>query len=527
MANEEHASVPPPLGHMSHFIHVPNSPVPKFKGTEAHFQTWKKCFWLHIEGVDSFLHTIIEKGPFKHVLSTATPLLNPDGTSRVTLKPADQWTDEEKRLAGLDTRLRSIIISALPENLIPSIISETTAKAMWLNLCVRFEGTEEVLENRKASMLRKYETFFSLPNESLTETYIRFTNLLSNLEGLDVKIPREKVLTKFLDILPMKWLPLVLVVRNNFTLEKHTLSSLYGTFLFHEQNTEERLSAERGARSQSSSTTVAEMSRSSALVSTSDETSSLKRILSELLECKILSVDTEDCEEKNDDDLMAMVAKTFTRFRTRSNRFNRSGPSISAGSKPIDKSFIICFKCGKKGHYMKECSSKSFPHKSPTEESYKEKYEKLVSQLAVQDEPSQLGLIAETKEKDWAYSDSSDDDTEVVNLCLMAIAESDHLTKDHLTNGQWVDITMRKVILLSNTSDSEAKMDLTDSLACDLQFIENQRVDLEKNFQNYATELFSSRSQLKELKEVLFFLKSQEYLNTILTNEIEQLKSET
>ena len=217
------------------------------------------------------------------------------------------------------------------------------------------KGLKKFLKNRKASMLRKYETFFSSPNESLTETYIRFTNLLSNLEGLDVKIPREKVLSKFLDILPMKWLQLVLVVRNNFTLEKHTLSSLYGTFLFHEQNTKERLSTKRGVRSQSSSSTTAETSISSELVSTSDETSSLKRIMFELLECNALSVDTEDCEENNDDDLMVMVAKTFMRFRTCSNRFNRSGPSNYNGSKPIDKSSIICFKCGKKGHYMKDC----------------------------------------------------------------------------------------------------------------------------------------------------------------------------
>lgn len=55
-------ALPPPHSTtISHVTHVPNAPVPKFKGTDVFFQTWKKCFWLLIEGVDKYLHIIIEK----------------------------------------------------------------------------------------------------------------------------------------------------------------------------------------------------------------------------------------------------------------------------------------------------------------------------------------------------------------------------------------------------------------------------------------------------------------------------------
>lgn len=47
---------------------------------------------------------------------------------------------------GLNKRFRFIIISALPEELVDFVIIETTTQVMWTNLCIRFEGTKEVVE---------------------------------------------------------------------------------------------------------------------------------------------------------------------------------------------------------------------------------------------------------------------------------------------------------------------------------------------------------------------------------------------
>lgn len=44
-----------------------------------------------------------------------------------------------------------------------------------------------------------------------------------------------------------------------------------------------------------------------------------------------------------------------------------------------------------------------------------------------------MGRIDESKDKEWMYSASSEDERkEVVYLCLLAIANDDHLTKDHV-----------------------------------------------------------------------------------------------
>lgn len=60
------------------------------------------------------------------------------------------------------------------------------------------------------------------------------------------------------------------------------------------------------------------------------------------------------------------------------------------------------------GHFMKECPSKTFINHHPTEDSYRNKFEKIMSHLAFQEtKHTQLGLVTETKEKEWADYDSS------------------------------------------------------------------------------------------------------------------------
>lgn len=84
-------------------------------------------------------------------------------------------------------------------------------------------------------------------------------------------------------------------------------------------------------------------------------------------------MDSIDIVEKTYYYLMAMAAKTFTIFRAHNNRFiidNFTGSSIS---RTFDKSQVICFKCGKKVYFKKECFSKCFSYTPLADESFKTK----------------------------------------------------------------------------------------------------------------------------------------------------------
>ncbi|GKG05141.1 hypothetical protein Tco_0325227, partial [Tanacetum coccineum] len=98
---------------------------------------------------------------------------------------------------------------------------------------------------------------------------------------------------------------------------------------------------------------------------------------------------------------------------------------------------------------------------------YKAKYKKMKAKLALlkasppvsrSSKPFQSknkGLVAETF--DWDEEEVSDDEEETQVKVLMALADDElSVGKNHAHNGEWIDITMKKVnILLSMNENSD------------------------------------------------------------------------
>jgi gag-polypeptide of LTR copia-type/Zinc knuckle len=518
---------PPPPTPQNVHVHFPNNPVPKFNGDSETFITWKACMLKYIAGVERNLTSILKDGPYVPY-SVSSVVLNADGTQRQTPKVRDHWSEEDHRLVDLDTKLQNMILAAVPASVIPTLVLFESSKSMWEELLTQYEGTTETLVNRKVALNKKYESFFALPDESLTGTYIRFSNLVNQLRALGVTKDPEILLEKFCDILPSKWENLILVLRQGKTLHSHTLNSLYGAFKFTEENKAERVMAERDAKNHvSSSSHVVQYTepQSAALLSSeSDQSHSMKRVMSELMNSEISDNLSTGCDEDDNDDLVAMIAKTFNRFKAKS--FRSSGPNASSSS--TDKTNLTCFKCGRKGHFMKECrSSYSKPQSSPSSSSsfqksddgYKSKYKKLKAQIALMTlEKENKCLMAKTEK--WEDSEDSSDDEEIVKeACFMALDDQKHLVKDDIDSGRWVNIIMKKVSVFGTEPDQELKMDLLVLLNCDLSYVETVRSESIKLFDNYSSELSASQKSLKELKDVHLALKSQQLICANLEKE--------
>ena len=514
------------------YVNIPNNPVPKFNGDSDSFQVWKGCMLLHIAGVERYLTTVLTEGPYVPYVTTSVAL-NTDGSPRRTPKPQDQWSEEDRRLVDLDTKLMNMIISAIPPTLVPTLILFKNAKTMWDELLTQFEGTADTIATRKVALNKKYETFFAIPNESLTDTYIRFTSLLNQLEGLGVKKDKEIVLEKFCDILPSKWGMMILVLRQSKTLHSHTLNSLYGAFRYTQENNTDRAVAEQDSinhLSNNSSRPVQNFEPVGTALVSSESKNSLMEIMDSLYSSELMDNVSHECEETDNDDLMCMVAKTFNRFRARSN-----ASFASTSNSKIDKTNLTCFKCGRKGHFMKECrssqssqpstssSNKFFPRKS--EDTYKSKYKQMKAQLALlnMEKPEKNGcLLAKTDAWDDS-DDSSEDEEEERDLCFMALEDQKHLVKDDVVSGRWVDIMLKKVSDFGDLTENEQKMDSLCLINCDLLFIENVRSECFKSFETCSTELNACKKQLTELKDVHLSLKSQEFACAKLEKEKDEL----
>ncbi|GJS80786.1 hypothetical protein Tco_0730667 [Tanacetum coccineum] len=119
-----------------------------------------RAYWL---GNGPYYLKCIKDGPFEP--KTA------DGAD----KPESYWTSDERRVVVQDQRLKSIIMSCLPDDIMDSVISCPTAKATWTDLVHSFEGPSGTKENRimdlKLNLPEKWLTFSQgLRNVNHTQT---------------------------------------------------------------------------------------------------------------------------------------------------------------------------------------------------------------------------------------------------------------------------------------------------------------------------------------------------------------------
>ncbi|GJV06636.1 retrovirus-related pol polyprotein from transposon TNT 1-94 [Tanacetum coccineum] len=151
-----------------------------------------------------------------------------------------------------------------------------------------------------------------------------------------------------------------------------------------------------------------------------------------------------------------------------------------------------CYKCGKKGHFARDFFSKTYEpsYKSPTSYSslvskgFQPKFTpKLIqsSQHAQssQAEPKRLqdrnkGLVAETF--DWDEEEVSDDKEETQVKVLMALADDElSVGKNHDRNGEWIDITMKKVNILLSMDENSDWQNYLKYIHIDLKYKKQQK----------------------------------------------------
>ncbi|GJU12303.1 hypothetical protein Tco_1134699 [Tanacetum coccineum] len=110
-------------------------------------------------------------------------------------KPESQWTPDERRVLVQDQRLKSIIMSCLPDDIMDSVIRCETAKVTWTDLVHSFEGPLDTKENRIMDLKFKYQTFRAKPTESLSQTYTRYKTLLNKLAIDGVNLSKHEINT--------------------------------------------------------------------------------------------------------------------------------------------------------------------------------------------------------------------------------------------------------------------------------------------------------------------------------------------
>ncbi|GJW75062.1 hypothetical protein Tco_0134432 [Tanacetum coccineum] len=77
-------------------------------------------------------------------------------------KPQKKWSPKDIKLANLDKRLKSIIISCLPNDVMKAIIKCATTQSMWNDLILAHEGLSDTRDTKIAALRLKFNAFKGL-----------------------------------------------------------------------------------------------------------------------------------------------------------------------------------------------------------------------------------------------------------------------------------------------------------------------------------------------------------------------------
>ncbi|KAL8148754.1 hypothetical protein AgCh_005933 [Apium graveolens] len=323
-------------------------------------------------------------------------------------KEKRELTTEDISSLGKDAKVRLLLHIALDNVMSNRVIGCKTAKEIWEALEVRCQGTNAVKKNRKTILTQEYEHFDSKSDESLTDTYDRFTKLLNDLSLVDKEYDLKDSNLKFVLALPEKWDLKATTIRDNYELADMSLDEIYGMLKTRELEMEKRKKRHGGkykivALKTEEKPIVFKKAKGKALIIQSDsESSDSDDDDSEPENLSEVDVDVEMMQ------LYALMVKGITKiaykkFR-KGKKFSRKGGSSNKkgfrktegkGGKSDrgDNSNIKCYNCGERGHISPDCK--------------KVKGDK--------------GQTLITKKKNWADNSESEEE---VNYALMANADS-------------------------------------------------------------------------------------------------------
>ncbi|GKD91030.1 hypothetical protein Tco_1366537 [Tanacetum coccineum] len=163
-------------------------------------------------------------------------------TAEGDAKPESQWTPDERRMIVQDQRLKSIIMSCLPDDIIESVISCVSAKGTWTDLVHNFEGPSDTKENRIMDLKLEYYTFKAKSTESLSQTYTHYKTLLNDLANDGVNLSKHEINVGFVNSLPEKWLTFSQGLRNANHTQTLDLADIYGRFVYEDNLIQRRIS---------------------------------------------------------------------------------------------------------------------------------------------------------------------------------------------------------------------------------------------------------------------------------------------
>jgi len=282
------------------------------------------------------------------------------------------WTTEQKTVAQNNSKAMNILFCSLDRNEFNRVSVCKTANEIWKTLQVTHEGTSKVKQTKISFLTNQFQLFKMIPNESISDMYSRFQDIVHSLISLGKEFTEEDQVRKILNSLTPEWDLKTLAIEEANDISKLKIEELIGNLMSYEVQVQGRKDSKSAEK------------KSIAFNALMDES------------------DSSDGDEE-----IAFMTRNFRRFLKyrKTNNFKRNNQR-NPGNHSEGLNNVRCYNCDEYGHYKRECPHpEKQNHPSSNENSKKRKK-----------------AYAATLDDSDSDTSSSDDEqkVETANMCFLA-----------------------------------------------------------------------------------------------------------
>nr|GEV21323.1 hypothetical protein [Tanacetum cinerariifolium] len=138
--------------------------------------------------------------------------------------------------AECDVKATNIVLQGLPPEVYALVNNHKVTKELWERIQLLMQGTSLTKQERECKLYDEFDKFSYKKGETLREFYLRFSQLLNDMNTYNIKLELFQVNTKFLNTLSLEWSKFVTdvkLVRDLHTTNVDQLHAYLGQHEFH------------------------------------------------------------------------------------------------------------------------------------------------------------------------------------------------------------------------------------------------------------------------------------------------------
>nr|GEW02199.1 ribonuclease H-like domain-containing protein [Tanacetum cinerariifolium] len=190
---------------------------------KGEYDIWAMKMQNFISSSDLLCWNIILKGNSAKSMTT-------DNDGNLKIRP--RVTAEEHQQVQREEKARTILLFALPDELMGDFYHMIDAKDIWNAIKARFGGNVESKKMQKSLLKQKFEEFKIFEEEGLDKGYDKMQKILTQMNTLKINPDPEDVNMQFLRGLPPSWSCITLILKTKGRLEYISFDDLYNKLKF-------------------------------------------------------------------------------------------------------------------------------------------------------------------------------------------------------------------------------------------------------------------------------------------------------